>query len=93
MLVRQDGFCTVLEDDFNGVSLQRQDSNLQSLGYEPSELPLLHSAMGAGCWQDIRPKKGKNMNMHRQQRRSETLPPLLYSISQYHFTIINHAIP
>ena len=31
--------------DTPSLLLRRQDSNLRPLGYEPNELPLLHSAM------------------------------------------------
>gem|GEM_PF-4731255 len=31
------------------ILLRRKDSNLRPLGYEPNELPLLHSAMRFGC--------------------------------------------
>ena len=33
----------------NSFELRRPDSNERPLGYEPNELPLLHSAIFCGC--------------------------------------------
>ena len=33
----------------NSPKLRRPDSNERPLGYEPNELPLLHSAIFCGC--------------------------------------------
>ena len=33
----------------NSSKLRRSDSNERPLGYEPNELPLLHSAIFCGC--------------------------------------------
>ncbi len=38
-----------MKNIMNSLKLRRLDSNERPLGYEPNELPLLHSAIFCGC--------------------------------------------